>query len=169
MLKITRFFLIFLLISTFVGFGAFGAEERRSKLPEEAYHNQKGVGHFKKGYYTFTPKHQTAEASKEYALAIQEFKKALEKNPDYAEVHRNLARVYYVQKNYLKAAEHYKKFTNLNPDDLDAYVLTALAYAEAQRYSEAKKELEIAKKRTNDPSIHEKLNGYIEKLEKQGH
>jgi tetratricopeptide (TPR) repeat protein len=165
--KISRFFLIFLLTSAFVGFGAYGAEEGNSSIPIESYHNQKGLSHYKNGFYNLTPKHQKEEALKAYGLAIQEFKKALAVNPDYAEAHRNLARVYYVQKKYLKAAEHYKNLTNLDPYDIDAYILTALAYAEAKRYSEAKKELEIAKNMTADPMIHEKLNGYIEKIEKQ--
>jgi len=162
------FFFIFLMTSAFVGFPAYGAEKADTSIPGESYHNQKGLSHFKKGFYTLTPKHQKEEASKEYGLSIQEFKKALAINPDYAEAHRNLARVYYVQKKYLKAAEHYKKLTSMDPYDIDAYVLTALAYAEARRYSEAKEELEMAKNMTADPMIHKKLNGYIEKIEKQG-
>lgn len=166
--KFSRFFFIFLLTSTFVGFGAYGAEEGNPSIPNESYHNQKGLSHYKKGFYTLTPKHQKEEASKEYGLAVQEFKKALSVNPDYAEAHRNLARVYYVQKKFLKAAEHYKKLTNLDPYDIDSYVLTALAYAEAQKYSEAQEELENAKNMTADPVILKKLDGYIEKIEKQG-
>jgi tetratricopeptide (TPR) repeat protein len=166
--KFLRFFSIFLLASAFVGFSAYGGEEVGKSISSESYHNQKGLNHFKKGFYKLTPKQKKQEALKEYGLAIQEYNKALVINPDYAEAHRNLARVYYVQKKYLKAAEHYKKLTNLDPYDIDAYVLTALAYAEAQKYSEAKEELEIAKNITTNPVIHKKLNNYIEKIEKQG-
>jgi tetratricopeptide (TPR) repeat protein len=165
--KISRFFLIFLLTSAFVGFDAFGAEEGNSSIPRESYHNEKGLSHFKNGFDNFTPKHRKEEASKEYGLAIQEFKKALAINPDYAEAHRNIARVYYVQKKYLKAAEHYKKFTSLNPYDLDVYLYTASAYERAQKYYEAITELEIAKEKTTDPQIIEKLDRYIKKIEQR--
>lgn len=166
--KISRFFLIFLMTSAFVGFGAYGAEEGSSSIPSESYHNEKGLSHFKNGFYNFTPKHQKEKAKKEYELAIQEFKKSLDVNPDYAEAHRNLARVYYVQKKYLKAAEHYKKLTYLDRYDIDAYILTALSYAEAKKYSEAKKELENASNMTSDPIIQKKLNDYIKKIENKG-
>ena len=114
-----------------------------------------------------TPKHKKEEASKEYGLAIQEYNKALVINPDYAEAHRNLARVYYVQKKYLKAAKHYKKLTSLDPYDIDSYLYTASAYEKAQKYDEAIAELEIAKEKTTDPQIIEKLNSFIEKIEQR--
>jgi len=166
--KISLFFLVSLITSVFFGITVFGAEEVDKSIQSESYHNQKGLSHFKNGFYNFASKHKKEEASKEYGLAIQEYNKALVINPDYAEAHRNLARVYYVQKKYLKAAKHYKKLTSLDPYDVDAYVLTSLAYAEAKKYSEAKEELEIAKNITSDPAIHKKLNSYIEKIEKQG-
>ena len=165
--KISLFFLIFLLALAFVGFSAYGAEEVDKIISSESYHNQKGLSHFKNGFYKLTPKHQKEEASKEYGLAIQEYNKALAINPDYAETHRNLARVYYVQKNYLKAAEHYKKLTSLDPYDIDSYLYTASAYEKAQKYDEAIAELKIAKEKTTDPQIIEKLNSFIEKIEQR--
>jgi tetratricopeptide (TPR) repeat protein len=166
--KISFFFLVSLITSVFFGIIVFGAEEVDKSIQGESYHNQKGLSHFKNGFYNFTPKHQKEEAKKEYEFAIQEYKKALSVNPDYAEAHRNLARVYYVQKKYLNAAEHYKKLTYLDPYDIDAYILTALSYAEAKKYSEAKKELENAKNMTSDPIIQKKLNDYIKKIENKG-
>jgi len=165
--KISLFFLIFLVVSAFVGFGAYGAEEVDKSITSESYHNQKGLSHFKKGFYNLTPKQKKEEASKEYGLAIQEYKKALAADPEYAEAHRNLARVYYVQKKYLKAAEHYKKLTNLDPYDIDSYLYTASAYEKAQKYDEAIAELEIAKNKTSNPQIIEKLDSYIEKIEQR--
>lgn len=161
------FFLIFLMTSAFVGFPAYGAEKADTSIPDESYHNQKGLSHFKKGFYTLTPKHQKEEASKEYGLSIQEFKKALAINPDYAEAHRNLARVYYVQKKYSKAAEHYKKLTSMDPYDIDSYLYTASAYEKAQKYDEAIAELKIAKEKATDPQIIKKLDSFIEKIEQR--
>ena len=165
--KISLFFLVFIIISALGGLPGYGVEELGTGVPGEAYHNQKGLSHFKKGFYHFTPKHRAEEASQEYDRAIQEFKKALAINPANAETHRNLARVYYVQKKFLQAAEHYKKLTELDPYDIDSYVLTALAYAEAQRYAEARAQLEIAKNMTADLRIIEKLDSYLEKLDQQ--
>jgi tetratricopeptide (TPR) repeat protein len=165
--KISIFFLVLIIISAFGGLTGYGAEDPGMGVSGEAYHNEKGLSHFKKGFYSLTPQHRKKEASQEYGLAIQEFKKALAINPANAETHRNLARVYYIQKKFLQAAEHYKKLTELDPYDIDSYVLTALAYAEAQRYAEARVQLEIAKNMTADLRIIEKLDGYLEKLDQQ--
>lgn len=165
--KISFFFIVSLMASAFLGFTGIGAEEVDKSIQGESYHNEKGLNHFKNGFYNFTPKHQKEEASKEYALAIQEFNKALFINPDYAEAHRNLARVYYVQKKYLKAAKHYKKLTNLDPEDIDSYLYTASAYEKAQKYDEAIAELENAKNKTSNPQIIEKLDSFIEKIKQR--
>ncbi|MFO7555630.1 MAG: tetratricopeptide repeat protein [Desulfobacterales bacterium] len=165
--KISFFFIVALMTSAFWGFTGIGAEEMDKSIQGESYHNEKGLSHFKNGFYNFTPKHQKEKASKEYELAIQEFNKALVINPNYAEAHLNLARVYYVQKKFLKAAEHYKKLTNLDPYDIDGYLYTASAYEKAQKYDEAIAELEIAKEKTTDPQIIEKLDSYIEKIEQR--
>ena len=165
--KISFFFIVSLLASAFLGFTGYGAEEVDKSIQGESYHNEKGLSHFKNGFYNFTPKHRKEEALKEYDLAIQEFNKALVINPDYAEAHRNLARVYYVQKKYLKAAKHYKKLTSLDPQDIDSYLYTASAYEKAQKYDEAITELEIAKEKTTAPQIIEKLDSYIEKIEQR--
>lgn len=56
----------------------------------------------------------------------------------------------------------------MDPYDIDSYVLTALAYAEVQRYAEARAQLEIVKNMTADLRIIEKLDSYLEKLDQQG-
>lgn len=165
--KISFFFIVSLMASAFLGFTGIGAEEVNKSIQGESYHNEKGLSHFKNGFYNFTPKHQKEEASKEYEIAIQEFNKALVINPDYAEAHRNLARVYYVQKKYLKAAKHYKKLTNLGPEDIDSYLYTASAYEKAQKYDKAIAELENAKNKTSNPQIIDKLDSFIEKIKQR--
>ena len=130
----------------------------------EAYHNQKGLEYYKEGFYQLAPKRQLKEADQYYELAVAEFKKAISVNASYADAYRNLARVYYVQKKFGEAVEAYKKVTELNPDDLDSYVNLAVAYTQIQRYDEAIEQLEIAKTRTTDANVVEKLNGYIQKV-----
>jgi tetratricopeptide (TPR) repeat protein len=130
----------------------------------ERNHNQKGLEYFQQGFYQLTPKGQAKEAEAYYELAIVEFKKAVSVKPDYLEAHRNLARVYFVQKKYGDAAGAYKKVVELSPNDLDSYVNLALAYIELHKYQDAIDQLEIAKTRTADEAAIQKLSSYVEKV-----
>ena len=165
--KISLFFLVFIITSAFGGLTGYGAEDLGTGVSDEAYHNQKGLSHFKKGFYSLTPQHRKEEASQEYGLAIKEFQKAITLNKKSVQAHRNLARVYDVQKRYLEAAEEYKQVTDLEPMDIDTYVLTALAYTQIQRYDEAIEQLEIAKTFATDEAVIDKLSEYIEKVEQE--
>ncbi len=127
--------------------------------------NERGEGYFKTGFYEMAPKGKAREANQYYDLAIAEFQKAIKSDDRDVAAHRNLARVYHVKGEYALSAEQYKKVTQLNPDDVDAYVNVALAYSHLHRYDDAIDQLEIAKTRTNDPAVINKLNGYIGKLE----
>ncbi len=131
---------------------------------EAGFHNRKGVEYFKQGFYVHTPKHQAAEAERNYGLAVKEFKTAISKDPTFTEPHRNLARLYYIQKNFGGAAEEYGRVTELAPDDLDAYVNLALALIELKRPDEAIRALENAKGHTGDPKALETLDSYIAKI-----
>ncbi len=133
----------------------------------ELYYNKTGMSYFNKGYYNLIPENKKEEASQNFELAIKEFEKAIAINKNYVQAHRNLARVYYVQKKYLKAAEQYKKVTDLAPSDIDTYVITALAYINIQRYAVAKEQLKIAKTFTTDETVIQKLDGYTEKIEQE--
>jgi tetratricopeptide (TPR) repeat protein len=129
-----------------------------------AYHNQRGTEFFKKGFYDHAPKDQAADADLSYGLAIKEFKAAIAKDASYTEAHRNLARVYHVQKNFEGAAEEYRKVTELAPDDVDAYVNLALALIELKRLDEAIQVLENGKEHTSDPKALNALDTYISKI-----
>ena len=165
--KIPLFMMVIIMTSVLGSLVCYGADDVSTSNPDEAYHNNKGLKHFKKGFYELTPGKRKAEAAQQYGLAIQEFKKALAINSDSAEAHRNLGRVYSVQGKFIKAAKHYKKLTDLDPHDIDSYVLTALAYAEAGNYEDAMAELETAKNMTTDKTIIKKLDDYIRKLNQE--
>ncbi len=130
---------------------------------DAGYHNRLGMEYFKKGFYDHTPKHQDAEADKNYGFAVKEFSAAISKDSSSTEAHRNLARVYYVQKNFAGAVEEYKRVTELAPGDLDAYVNCALAYIELNMFDEAIQQLKIAKNQAYDPKVLETLDAYIAK------
>ena len=131
---------------------------------DAAYHNQKGLDYFNKGFYDHGPKRQVQEAEQNYGLATAEFKRALSLDPASADAHRNLARLYYVQKNFDGAAQEYKKVTELASYDLDAYVNLALAYIELGKYDAAIETLRAAKTQTADQKAREKLDTYIDKV-----
>ncbi len=128
-------------------------------------YNEKGMAYFKKGFHEYAPHNKHQEANQYYELAIAEFKKAIAANEGDVAAHRNLARVYHVQRKYALSALHYKRVTELNPGEIDAYVNVAVAYSHLHRYDEAIEQLERAKVQTNDPGVIGKLNEYIERLE----
>jgi len=134
---------------------------------DAGYYNEKGMVYFNKGFYEGLPKGKKEEASQNFERAVIAFKEAIAINKNSVYAHRNLARVYYVQKRYLEAAEQYRKVTDLSPSDIDTYVITALAYTKVQRYAEAIEQLRIAKTFTADETVIEKLDGYIAKVEQE--
>jgi tetratricopeptide (TPR) repeat protein len=133
-------------------------------VDEAGAHNRQGMEYFKKGYYDHAPRNQGAEAERNYGLAVKEFKAAISADSSSAEAHRNLARVYYVQKNFDGAAEEYKRVAEFAPGDLDAYVNHALALIELKRSAEAIRVLEDAKGHACDAKARETLDSYIEKV-----
>jgi tetratricopeptide (TPR) repeat protein len=141
--------------------------EEIKKDREEVSYNKKGLDYFKKGFYELAPKSRSQEAAQYYELAILEFKKAIATNDRYVEAHRNLARVYYVQKKFGKSIEKYKNVTLLDPYDIDTYVNLALAYVQRENYDQVIEQLETAKNWTENEAIIDKLNGYIKKLEQE--
>lgn len=134
---------------------------------DAGYYNEKGMGYFNKGFYDVLPKGKKEEASQNFERSIIAFRKAIAINKNSVQAHRNLARVYYIQKRYLKAAEQYQKVTDLNPSDIDVYVLTALAYTKLQRYTEAIEQIKTAKTFTDDKAVIQKLDSYINKIEQE--
>jgi Tfp pilus assembly protein PilF len=127
-------------------------------------YNQRGVDFFKKGFYEHAPKNQAAQAELNYRLAVKEFKEAIAKDASYTDAHRNLARVYYVQRNFEDAAQEYKRVTELAPGDIDSHVNLALALIELKEFNQAVDVLEDAKEQTSDPKVMNTLSAYITKI-----
>ena len=139
--------------------------ELSTPLLDETYYNEMGMKDFKQGYYKLLPSGKKAEANKKIDQAEKSFLKAIEINDDYIDAHRNLARLYYVQKNFDQAAEEYAQVIRLNPENIDNYLNMALALTELGNFDEAIYYLEEAKTKTTDNQIIQKLNEYIAKIE----
>ena len=141
-----------------------GAFCQTTGADEASFHNQRGMEYFKKGFYDHAPKNQLGEAERNYELAVKEFQTAIARDSSNIEVHRNLARLYHVQKNFTGAADEYQKVTELAPNDLDAYINLALALIELKRSDDAIRALEDAKMHTSDPKALETLDSYLAKV-----
>lgn len=148
-------------------FATPGAFCQGGGIDETSYHNQRGMEYFKKGFYEHAPANQVTEAGRNYGLAVKEFEAAISKDASFTEAHKNLARVYYVQKNFEDAAKEYKRVTELDPVDIDAYVNLALAFIELKRTDEAIQALESAKRQVSDPEVLKTLDSYISKVRAQ--
>ncbi|MBN2372823.1 tetratricopeptide repeat protein [bacterium] len=133
---------------------------------DEAYYNETGLGYFNKGFYELMPRGKREEASQLFEQAIAAFKEAISLNENYVEAHRNLARVFYVQKRFSEAAESYKKVAELTPNDIDTYLKIASAYTKLNNHSEAIEQLEKAKGLAIDQTVIDKLDNYIKKIKK---
>jgi tetratricopeptide (TPR) repeat protein len=154
----------FLLILTFSSGVFAGSDSAPGSLPEVALKNQQGLTHFKRGYYEMIPRGRKAEAQQEMARAEQAFIRAIEIDPDFTDAHRNLARLYYLQKKYDQAAIEYSHVLRLDPGDIDTYVQMAVVETELGNFEEAVNHLEAAKKETEDEQVVQKLNNYIQKI-----
>ena len=144
-----------------------GDADAQQASSEVAEANRKGVAYYNEAFYKLLPSQRTIEADRKFSAAEKEFKRALTLSPDDVEAHRNLARLYFVQKRFLAAAEHYGIVSQLVPRDIDAYVNAASAYEKAQRYDLAIESLEAARAMVTDKRIVSRLDAYIRALEKK--
>ena len=131
---------------------------------DEVFYNEQGLSFFNQGYYTSLPQGRSQEADQLFEQAIASFRWAIVIKETYADAHRNLARVYCVQKRFTEAAREYERLVELTPDDIDMYVKLAATYTKLDKYPEAIDLLEKAEKKTNDERIVTLLNEFIQRL-----
>jgi tetratricopeptide (TPR) repeat protein len=132
---------------------------------DEIYYNEQGLKYFNQGYYKLLPQGRAQEADQLLDQAIAAFKQAIAIKESYADAHRNLARVYYLQKRFTEAAREYERVVELTPDDIDVYVKLATTYTKLEKYPEAIDVLEKAKETTNDEQVVYQLSEYIQRLQ----
>jgi tetratricopeptide (TPR) repeat protein len=152
-------------VSALLLFAASERSEAQGTTHDEVHYNEMGLRYFNEAFYELTPIGRNQEAWQRYEQAIAAYKQAITLDNSYVDAHRNLARVYYVQKRFSEAAQVYKKVTELTPGDIDAYVKLASAYAQLHMYSEAIEQLERAKMFTTDEIVVRRLNNFIKKIE----
>ena len=132
---------------------------------DEVFYNEQGLSFFNQGYYTSLPQGRSQEADQLFEQAIAAFKRSIAIKETYADAHRNLARVYYVQKRFAEAALEYERLIELMPEDIDIYVKLATAYANQGKDPEAIDVLERAKEVASDERVVILLNEFIQRLQ----
>lgn len=160
--KIAGIYLFLALLSPMSIYAGSGAVQ--PPIPDEVSANQRGLSHFRHGYYDLIPRGRKNEAHEEFAQAEKAFLRAIEINSHYVDAHRNLARLYYLQGKFAKAGEEYSQVMHLDPGDIDNYVQMALVETELGHFREAVGYLEAAKQQTEDEQIIRKLDDYIQKI-----
>jgi tetratricopeptide (TPR) repeat protein len=124
-----------------------------------------GVAHFDKAFYDLTPRNRHAEAAAEFDLAVAAFERELAVLPGSAQAHTYLARIHAARKDYRKAGEHYDQVAAIESQNVDACVLAALAYLDANDAVAARGRLLQARARTTDPAVLARLDEYISRVD----
>ncbi len=155
----------FLLLLAALSIAAPASAGQASGPSAQSERVQQGRNHFERAYYQLTPQKRDVEAAQEFDLAIREFEAELAVQPQSAEAHAYLARIYAVRRNFAKAAAHYDRLIELQPTNVDAYVLAALAHVENGQIAEARARLVAGQSRTEDPGALAKLAEYIARLD----
>jgi tetratricopeptide (TPR) repeat protein len=110
---------------------------------------KKAEAHFRKGF--------EYQNQGNLEQAIEEYQKALELNPDYAQVHTNLGTVYLGKEDYDGAIGHFRKTLELNYYDSKAHYNLGLSYVYKGELEKAKEEMKFLK------SIRSELGDALEK------
>ena len=127
--SIARAIVIFITVSTVLLLSALGCGDN-SGSPETAN------SHFKQTTYFYN--------LLEYEEAIQEFDKAIELNPVYAEAYFSRGLVYFDQDKYQRGIKDFSKAIHIDPDYGVAYVMRAGAYRELGQDRKARADLKLA-------------------------
>lgn len=73
----------------------------------------------------------------QYELAIEQYKKAIQLEYNYAKTHNNLASVYFLMGKYEKAVNEYLESIEIKPDYVEAYYNLGMVYEAMQRFDKA--------------------------------
>lgn len=102
---------------------------------------------------------------KNYEKAVEEFKKAVEINPNYADAYHNLGNTYIEMGKIEEALESYQKAVSINPNLWQSYQNIAAIYFERGNYQKSYEMIKkAAETNPNDPNIQGNLKIIESKL-----
>jgi len=143
-----------------------GPPQRSAGPPQPQSEQMKaGIAHFDRAFYDLTAQKRHAEAAVEFDRAVEAFERELAASSWSAPAHTYLARIHAVRKDFRKAGEHYDQVAAIEPGNVDACVLAALAYVDANDIAAARTRVEQARTRTQDPEVLTRLDGYFGRLD----
>ena len=132
-------------------------------LPDAAaQHADRAKAFFDEGFYGWLARGNRSEAQARFELAVRENRRAVELNPNLEQAHRQLARIYHVQKRYDEEIGARREVLRLDPSDVDERVRLADVLTRERRFPEALVELRTARAYTDDPHAVELIDRYIE-------
>jgi tetratricopeptide (TPR) repeat protein len=157
------------LVFTWVVVANLSAAQDETPVSYGTFYNHMGEKYFQNGFCDMMPHGNRQDAYQSLVNAEQAFKQAIEINYYNTDAHRNLARLYYVEKKFDLADVEYATTIRLDPSNIDARVDMALLQAERGNPQEAIRCLQDAKNRTRDPGTIQRLNRYMIPLERTGY
>jgi serine/threonine protein kinase len=102
-----------------------------------------------------------------YDLAIEQYKKALEIEYNYAKTHNNLGSVYFLTKKYDQSIQEYQEAIDIKPDYAEAYYNLGLVYETLDKFESAEKNyLMAARFKPDHPQVHKSLGDIYKRLNK---
>jgi len=102
-----------------------------------------------------------------YDLAVEQYKKALEIEYNYAKTHNNLGSVYFLMEKYDQAIQEYQEAIDIKPDYAEAYYNLGLAYETIGKLEEAEKNYLVAARfKPDHPQVHKSLGDIYKRLKK---
>ena len=131
-------------------------------LPDAAtQHANRAKALFEEGFYGLLARGNRPDAEARFELAVRENRRAVELNPNLEQAHRQLARIYHVQRRHEEEIGARREILRLDPSDVDERVRLADALTREQRLQEALVELRTARSHTDDPDAIEQIDRYI--------
>jgi|GEM_PF-3099085 len=99
-------------------------------------YSQTAQEHYKEGNQAFH--------SQNYTLAMQQYKRAIQKDNQYAAAYHNLGNVYYLMNDYSAALENYSFAIKANSNEAEPYASRGALYLGLRKYTEAAQDLDKA-------------------------
>ena len=126
---------------------------------------QSGLKHFREAYFKAAPKNDHARATREFAMAERDFKKALAKQPERISLYLHLGRTYYAQQKYPQAVHVLRQALAIAPDHKPVYLQLAASLEMTGDYDGAIATLNQLRERENEPRALQIIDGFIQELD----
>lgn len=154
--------LISLILFSLFAFSFTGSDSQAQSVEEL---ESAGMQHYKKAHYNAIPQKNRAMADKEFALAENAFRKAIEKRPQRVNAYIHLGHTYSAQRKYAEAAETYRSALVIAPSQKRIWLRLAAVLEKKGDYPGAINALEALRALENDERAIHIIDDFIDKIE----